>query len=311
MSDIDKLRREMQEAHARAVQASTAARTTREAWRKAVDNVTRFGAEPVAGSVIRFVRTLRDKQYSYAALHVHDGWFLTGDAGDPFEHSHGPIDWGSLCDLIDVGSLRVATGWSTATADAVPAFREQVASATCFSATAMGDTMFARSAALKPGEFFDAQGNKARSFLIDEPIVAVDPAVSSAAPGSVMVGGQTGQGKAAWAQNWMNWARTGRMSGRGTPVPGALFTVASRDVVRPSKTSPGEESVTVYEVHDTRTEHSDAVDVVATFEGEDAYWRACQSAAARDRNARKALREVRKARDAYWSSLLTQQADKS
>jgi hypothetical protein len=256
---IAQLRAELRATMERVERGRIRARDTQEKLDAAQARLDAVGPEPGIGCVVRFVRSLGGLTYDFAALRAERGWYSTGDLGLRLGSlaKNGPFTWEELSSTMTDGTLRVATDWSESAKDVVPALREQVS-------------------VRLPGEFFTADGEQGRTFLlgVDETaklardaarltrstVVSIDPA----APGEMLIG-QVGSGKAP------------------VPPPRPDFTVSVRQVVRPATTRPGEESVTVHEVLDNRVPHSDAMpEVVASFEGEDAAWRAAQSAYARN-----------------------------
>ena len=270
---------------------------------KAREAVEIFGEEPPVGSLIRFeVRLPSSGLFTYAALRVADkGWYLTGNLGASLmlSCSHGPHPWEFLCQRMEPGTMRVATGYSTSTLDAVPVKRTTYgpraglslrearnAGVSDVSEQAEGTTF---RMPLAKGEYFDGEGKRARSFLIGiDPAdlaksmrkTGVDPKgllFEQHPDGTVR---QVGEVPLISQKYTLDPASMAQVFADNQANPaGAAYFVRGRIEVRASKTSPGEESVTVHEV--VRR----GGDVVASFEGEDGKWQAAQSAAQRNRNA--------------------------
>lgn len=291
---IEQLRRAERDAIENAKLASRRAREAREKLDAAQAKVDGFGPEPGIRCVVRFARTFGGVAFDFAALRVAKGWYTTGDIGLPraaWMAATGPWSWEELCSVMMPGTLRVANGWSNSTTDAEPSFREPV-----------------------PGEYLMPSGQWFRSFFLPHSereellrkaathqqsadvkttmdagsiIASIDPA---GGPGEVIIG-IVGSGKSSpitIERRVVNEAgdfydETVLVADDSTNVtkpkslPQPDFTVHSRLRMRPD-----DKCVTVHEVRDNRVPHSDADNVVASFEGPDAAWRAAQSAASRN-----------------------------
>lgn len=99
-----------------------------EALNAAEAEATRYGPEPAVGTVVTFTRRygMGWKRYEFAALRLEPGWYLTGS-------ETGTKTWNELNRFANSALVRVATGWSTASSDAVSS---------------------------RAGKFIDAQGNE-------------------------------------------------------------------------------------------------------------------------------------------------------
>lgn len=230
--------------------------------REAQKRVGMFGDEPGVGAMIQFDRTWPSGgKYTYGAIRVWQGWYTTGSMIDE-GHSYGPHEWQELCGWMDVGTMRVATGFSTSTKDAY-AYRQQVPMTLGFGGAGKARSMRSMLGHIgAPGTIF-----------------AVDPA-----KGGAVVAGRTYDmsGDTAFAMSPTALDEGSRRAAQENlhNPRGDAFYVAPHNEVRPSTSSPGEQVITLYAVY-----ARGGGEPLRSFEGPDARWRANQSAFSRNRNA--------------------------